>query len=72
MLPLISCCNAESIYSHARPTLKAPISPLVLSLVLLLSGGAVAEPQQGLAMHGAPAEADADTDAAESVAQRPS
>ena len=56
MLPLIPCCNAESIYSHARPTLKAPISPLVLSLVLLLSGGAVAEPQQGLAMHGAPAE----------------
>ena len=56
MLPLIPCCNAESIYSHARTTLKAPISPLVLSLVLLLSGGAVAEPQQGLAMHGAPAE----------------
>jgi len=56
MLPLIPCCNAESIYSHARATLKAPISPLVLSLALLLSGGAVAEPQQGLAMHGAPAE----------------
>ena len=56
MLPLIQCCNAESIYSHARTPLKAPISPFVLSLVLLLSGGAAAEPQQGLAMHGTPAE----------------
>ena len=58
MLPLIPCCNAESIYRHARTPLKAPISPLVLSLFVLLSSGAVAQPQQGLAMHGAPAEAD--------------
>jgi peptide/nickel transport system substrate-binding protein len=36
--------------------LKAPISSLVLSLALVLSGGAVAEPQAGLAMHGAPEE----------------
>ena len=56
MLPLTPCCNAESIYSHARSLLKAPISSLVLSLALLLSGGAVAEPQAGLAMHGAPQE----------------
>lgn len=52
MLPLTPCCNAESIYSHARSPLKAPISSLILSLVLLLSGGASAEPQAGLAMHG--------------------
>lgn len=56
MLPLTPCCNAESIYSHARPLLKAPISSLALSLLLLLPGGAAAEPQTGLAMHGNPQE----------------
>ena len=56
MLALTPCCNAESIYSHARSLLKAPISTLVVSLTLALSGGAMAEPQAGLAMHGAPQE----------------
>ena len=56
MLPLTPCCNAESIYSHARSLLKAPISPLVLGVALMLSGNASAEPQIGLAMHGAPQE----------------
>lgn len=56
MLPLTPCCNAESIYSHARSQLKAPISSLLLSLLLLLPGRAVAEPQAGLAMHGEPLE----------------
>jgi peptide/nickel transport system substrate-binding protein len=56
MLPLTPCCNAESIYSHARSPLKAPISSLLLSLLLLLPGRAVAEPQAGLAMHGEPLE----------------
>src|SRR3989304_4591882 len=56
MLPLTPCCNAESIYSHARSLLKAPISSLLLSLLLLLPGGAVAEPQAGLAMHEEPLE----------------
>ena len=55
MLPLTPCCNAECIYSHARALLKAPISLLVSSLVLL-SGGAAAGPQPGLAMHGDPLE----------------
>jgi peptide/nickel transport system substrate-binding protein len=57
MLPLISCCNAESIYSHARRPLKAPISLLVSSVLLLLPASTVAEPQTGLAMHGEPREA---------------
>ena len=56
MVPLTPCCNAESIYSHARSLLKAPISLLVLSLFLLLPGSASAEPQAGLAMHGTPQE----------------
>ena len=56
MLPLTPCCNAESIYSHARSPLKAPISSLLLSLLLLLPGSALAEPQAGLAMHGEPFE----------------
>jgi peptide/nickel transport system substrate-binding protein len=56
MLPLTPCCNAESIYSHARSPLKAPISSLLLSLLLLLPGRALAEPQAGLAMHGEPLE----------------
>ena len=55
MLPLTPCCNAESIYSHARALLKAPFSLLVLSL-LLIPGNALAEPQPGLAMHGEPRE----------------
>jgi peptide/nickel transport system substrate-binding protein len=55
MLPLTPCCNAESIYSHARALLKAPISLLVLSLVLI-PGSALAGPQPGLAMHGEPRE----------------
>ncbi len=58
MLPLTPCCNAESIYSHARSPLKAPISLLVLSLFLLLPGRAWAEPRAGLAMHGEPLEAE--------------
>ncbi len=57
MLPLTPCCNAESIYSHARPPLKAPISLLVMSLLLLLPVSARAEPASGLAMHGEPQEA---------------
>ena len=56
MVPLTPCCNAESIYSHARSLLKAPISLLVLSLFLLPPGSALAEPQTGLAMHGTPHE----------------
>jgi peptide/nickel transport system substrate-binding protein len=55
MLPLTPCCNAESIYSHARSLLKAPISLLVLGL-LLAPGSALAGPQPGLAMHGKPLE----------------
>jgi peptide/nickel transport system substrate-binding protein len=55
MLPLTPCCNAESIYSHARAPLKAPISLLVLSL-LAFPGSVLAEPQPGLAMHGEPRE----------------
>ena len=55
MLPLTPCCNAESIYSHARALLKAPFSLLVLSL-LLIPGSALAGPQPGLAMHGEPRE----------------
>jgi peptide/nickel transport system substrate-binding protein len=55
MLPLTPCCNAESIYSHARSPLKAPISLLVLSL-LAFPASALAEPQPGLAMHGEPRE----------------
>jgi len=57
MLPLTLCCNAESIYSHARSPLKAPISLLLLSLFVLLSGSASAGPKPGLAMHGEPREA---------------
>ena len=56
MLPLTPCCNAESIYSHARALLKAPISSLFLGLLLFLPGSALAEPQIGLAMHGEPLE----------------
>jgi peptide/nickel transport system substrate-binding protein len=56
MLPLTPCCNAESIYSHARSLLKAPISLLVASLFALLPGNATAEPRAGLAMHGEPRE----------------
>jgi len=56
MLPLTPCCNAESIYSHARLLLKAPIPSLVLSL-FLFSGSAAGEPQAGLAMHGEPQKA---------------
>jgi len=56
MLPLTPCCNAESIYSHARSLLKAPILTLVLGL-LVLPGSALAGPQPGLAMHGEPLEA---------------
>ena len=55
MLPLTPCCNADSIYSHARALLKAPISLLVFCL-LVVPGNALAEPQPGLAMHGAPGE----------------
>ena len=55
MLPLTPCCNAESIYSHARALLKAPFSLLVLSL-LLIPGSVLAGPQPGLAMHGEPRE----------------
>ena len=55
MFPLTPCCNAKSIYSHARLLLKAPISLLALSL-FLFSGSAAAGPQQGLAMHGEPLE----------------
>ena len=57
MLPLTPCCNAESIYSHARAPLKAPISLLVLASSCSCPGSAVAEPQHGIAMHGAPARA---------------
>ncbi len=56
MLPLTPCRIAESIYSHARPLLKAPILSLVLGL-LVLPGSASAGPQPGLAMHGTPLEA---------------
>lgn len=45
-----------SIYSHARPPLKAPISLLVLGLLLLVPGSAQGEPAPGLAMHGEPRE----------------
>jgi peptide/nickel transport system substrate-binding protein len=55
MFPLTPCCNAKSIYSHARLLLKAPISLLALSL-FLFSGSAAAGPQPGLAMHGEPRE----------------
>jgi peptide/nickel transport system substrate-binding protein len=44
-----------SIYSHTRSPLKAPISLLVLAL-LLLPGQGHAEPASGLAMHGEPRE----------------
>lgn len=57
MLPLTLCCNAESIYSHVRRPLKAPISSLFLGFLLLLSARAAAEPQAGIAMHGKPLEA---------------
>jgi peptide/nickel transport system substrate-binding protein len=51
MLALTPCCNAESIYSHARSLLKPPISLLVLGL-LVLPGSGLAGPQPGVAMHG--------------------
>jgi peptide/nickel transport system substrate-binding protein len=54
----LRAANAEAIYSHARCPLKAPISSLLWSLILLLPAGAVAEPQAGIAMHGAPREPD--------------
>jgi peptide/nickel transport system substrate-binding protein len=55
MLPSTPCRNGK-LYSHARPELKAPISSLFFGLALLIGGGATAEPQPGLAMHGSPQE----------------
>ena len=55
-ITLKSCCNAECIYSHARAPLKAPISLLLLAL-LVLPGSGRAEPLPGIAMHGSPREA---------------
>jgi peptide/nickel transport system substrate-binding protein len=57
MLPLTPCCNAESIYSHARGPLKVPISLALSGLLVLLFAHAAAEPQAGIAMHGDPLEA---------------
>jgi peptide/nickel transport system substrate-binding protein len=47
--------HCGSIYSHSRSPLKAPISWVVLTL-LLVAGSAHAEPAAGIAMHGAPSE----------------
>lgn len=46
------------MYSHARCPLKAPISLLLASAVVLLPARTLAEPQSGLAMHGEPRGAD--------------
>ncbi len=51
-------CNAEAIYSHACCPLKAPISLFLSSLIVLLPVSAVAAPEAGIAMHGAPRETD--------------
>ncbi len=55
VVTLTPCCNAESIHSHARALLKAPISLLFLGLIPFPCIAA-AEPVQGLAMHGEPRE----------------
>lgn len=47
----------EGIYSHARSPLKARISLLALAMALILAGGP-AQAASGLAMHGAPREAE--------------
>lgn len=54
-ITLNSCCNAECIYSHARAPLKAPISLLILAL-LLPAGRGQAAAAEGIAMHGSPRE----------------
>ena len=54
-ITLNSCCNAECIYSHARAPLKAPISLLILAL-LLPAGRGQAAAAEGFAMHGSPRE----------------
>ena len=54
-ITLNSCCNAECIYSHARAPLKAPISLLILAL-LLPAGSGQAAAAEGIAMHGSPRE----------------
>jgi len=54
-ITLKSCCNAECIYSHARAPLKAPISLLVVAL-LLAPGSGNAMAADGIAMHGSPRE----------------
>jgi peptide/nickel transport system substrate-binding protein len=47
--------QCESIYSHRRSQLKAPISVLVLALTLF-PGGSRCESAHGIAMHGEPLE----------------
>lgn len=54
-ITLNSCCNAECIYSHARAPLKAPISLLILALLLRASSGQAAA-AEGIAMHSSPRE----------------
>jgi peptide/nickel transport system substrate-binding protein len=54
-ITLNSCCTAECIYSHARAPLKAPISLLILAL-LLPAGRGQAAAAEGIAMHGSPRE----------------
>jgi peptide/nickel transport system substrate-binding protein len=49
---LLQC---ESIYSHRRSLLKAPISLILLAILASIPGKAHAEPAPGIAMHGAPA-----------------
>ncbi len=47
--------QCESIYSHTRSPLKAPIS-LLFVILLMLPGSAWSAPAGGIAMHGPPAE----------------
>ncbi len=54
-ITLKSCCNAECIYRHARAPLKAPISVLLL-ILLVLPGSGRADALPGIAMHGTPRE----------------